>query len=369
MQKKVGIITFHAAHNYGSSLQSYALQTVVSSMENTQCEIINFRTEAQKDQYRPLTKRKGMKYVLKNLYFLLNYRPRKSKYDIFERFISEKLVKSPREYESLEQLQAADLDYTHYISGSDQIWNTAPNDANMAYFLPFVKHGKRIAYAPSFGQIGNIRFKNQIKQYLEQYDSLSVREEAGAKLVEELTGEKVPVLVDPTMLLEKQEWEKLVSKQRTIEGEYIFFYTLFADSEMIQMVKKVSKALGIPVVISNVSNQYEIFSGFQKHIETGPMEFLNLIQNAKFVCTSSFHGTVFSILLHKPFMAIRGVTDKRISNLLSVTSLKQHSVLSPDEITKERVDGLMSTDFTASDAAIQRERKRSMEYLEKALKE
>lgn len=368
MRKKVGIITFHAAHNYGSSLQCYALQNFVSRM-GAQCEIINFRTEAQKDQYRPLTKRKGMKYVLKNLYFLLNYKPRKAKYDIFERFISEKLVKSPKEYESLEQLQAADLDYTHYISGSDQIWNTAPNDANMAYFLPFVKKGKRIAYAPSFGQIGNIRYKDQIKQYLERYDSLSVREEAGAQLVEELIGEKVPVLIDPTMLLEKREWENLIPKQRLIEGEYIFFYTLFADPEMIQMVKKVSQALEIPVVISNVSNQYEILSGFQKHIETGPMEFLNLIRNAKFVCTSSFHGTVFSILLHKPFMAIRGATDKRISNLLNVTSLKQHSVLSPDEITKDRVDDLMETDFTASDAAIQQERKLSLDYLERALKE
>lgn len=368
MNRKVGIMTFHAAHNYGSSLQSYALQKFVSRM-GAQCEIINFRTEVQKDQYRPLTKRKGMKYVLKNLYFLLNYRTRKAKYNIFEQFISEKLVKSDQEYESLDQLQAADLDYTHYISGSDQIWNTAPNDASMAYFLPFVKRGKRVAYAPSFGQIGNIRYKDQIKQYLEQYDSLSVREEAGAELVEELVGEKVPVLVDPTMLLEKQEWEKLMPKQRLIEGEYIFFYTLFADLEMIQMVKKVSKALGIPVVISNVSNQYEIFSGFQKHTETGPMEFLNLIQNAKFVCTSSFHGTVFSILLHKPFMAIRGATDKRISNLLNVTSLKQHSVLSPGEITKECLDGLMSADFTASDAAVQKERKRSMEYLENALRE
>lgn len=368
MDKKVGIITFHAAHNYGSSLQSYALQNVVSRMD-TQCEIINFRTEAQKDQYRPLTKRKGMKYVLKNLYFLLNYKPRKAKYDIFEQFISEKLVKSSREYESLEQLQAADLDYTHYISGSDQIWNTAPNDANMAYFLPFVKKGKRIAYAPSFGQIGNIRYKDQIKQYLEQYDSLSVREEAGAQLVEELIGKKVPVLVDPTMLLEKREWENLIPKQRLIEGEYIFFYTLFADTEMIRIVKKVSQVLGIPVVISNVSNQYEIFSGFLKHTETGPMEFLSLIQNAKFVCTSSFHGTVFSILLHKPFMAIRGATDKRISNLLNVTSLEHRSVLSPDEITKDRVDGLMSIDFTASDVAIQQERKRSLDYLEKALKE
>ena len=366
MNEKVGIITFHAAHNYGSSLQSYALQKVVSQM-NVPCEIINFRTEAQKDQYRPITKRKGLKYILKNMYFFFNYKARKTKYDIFERFIAEKLVKSSREYESLEQLRSADLDYTHYISGSDQIWNTAPNDANMAYFLPFVKEGKRVAYAPSFGQIGNIRYKDQIKQYLKLYDCLSIREEAGAELVEELIGKRVPVLVDPTMLLEKNEWERLIPKQRLIKGEYIFFYTLFADPEMIKIVKMTSQVLGIPVVISNVSNQYEIFSGFQKHTETGPIEFLNLIQNAKFVCTSSFHGTVFSILLHKPFMAIRGATDKRICNLLTITSLGCHSIQTSDEVTKERIESLMCTNFSVSDAAIQQESKRAKEYLHKAL--
>lgn len=368
MKDKVGIITFHAAHNYGSCLQSYALQRVVSQM-NVDCEIINFRTQAQKDQYTPLTKRKGLKYIFKNLYFLVNYQPRKAKYDLFERFISEKLVKSSQEYESLNHLYAADLDYTHYISGSDQIWNTAPNDANMAYFLPFVKRGKRIAYAPSFGQIGAIGDRDQVKQYLEQYDVLSVREEAGAQLVKELTGQTVPVLVDPTMLLRREAWEDLIPKQRLVEGEYIFFYTLFADAEMIRMVKKVSRTLGLPVVISNVSNQHDIFSGFHKRMETGPMEFLNLLHYAKFVCTSSFHGAVFSILLHKPFMAIRGATDKRISNLLHVTSLQQHSVQSQNEITKGRVNELLDTDFTGADVAMDQERKRSLEYLQTALGE
>lgn len=368
MKRKIGIITFHAAHNYGSSLQSYALQRVIAGMD-LPCEIINLRTEAQKDQYRPLTKRKGLKYVLKNAYFLLNYKSRKVKYDIFEDFISRVLVKSPLEYESLEQLEAAELDYTHYISGSDQIWNTVPNDANMAYFLPFVKAGKRIAYAPSFGQIGNIRCKDEIRKYLNRYDFLSVREEAGAELVQELTGKRAPVLVDPTMLLEKKEWEKLIAPDRIIQGDYIFFYTLFADPGMIQIVKKVSHVLGVPVVISNVSNQYEIFSGFRKHTQTGPLEFLNLIQNAKFVCTSSFHGTVFSILFHKPFLAIRGATDKRISNLLSVTSLENHSVMTEEEITDNRISVLINSEFSASDIAIQQERQRAMKFLETALGE
>ena len=103
MKKKVGLITFHAAHNYGSSLQAYALKNTYAELD-ADCEIINFRTPAQKDQYRPLTKRKGLKYVLKNLFFLLNYRERKEKYDKFEFFISNSLLNGQREYSSLQEL-------------------------------------------------------------------------------------------------------------------------------------------------------------------------------------------------------------------------------------------------------------------------
>lgn len=368
MGRKVGIITFHAAHNYGSVLQAYALQNVIKGM-GVECEIINFRTEAQKDQYRPLTKRKGLKYIIKNAYFLLNYRTRKEKYNRFEKFICEKLEKSQVEYGDLQELEQAELPYSAYISGSDQIWNTAPNDASMVYFLPFVKNGKRIAYAPSFGQIGNIKHKSEIEQYLKNYDSLSVREEFGQQLIRKMTGKEAPILVDPTILLFGGEWEQLMEKMPIIKGEYIFFYTLFADKEMINMVKKVSTFLNVPVVISNVSNQYEIFSGFVKQTQAGPLEFLNLIKNAKMICTSSFHGTVFSILLHKPFMAIRGKTDNRISTLLKLTGLEEQSVHSINELNENSLNRLFAVDYTEADRAIEQERKKAMAYLHNALAE
>lgn len=368
MKKRVGIITFHAAHNYGSSLQSYALQNVIKEMDYD-CEIINFRTESQKDQYRPLTKRKGLKYVLKNAYFLLCYKARKQKYDIFENFIDKYLNKSPKEYQSLDELYNENFNYTHFISGSDQIWNTAPNDANMAYFLPFVKNGKRISYAPSFGQIGKIKHKDEIKKYLNKYDSLSIREEFGQKLIKEMTGKNVKILVDPTLLLSKERWQKLICNKPFIDGEYIFFYTLFADKEMISMVKQLSHILKIPVVISNVSNQYEIFSGFKKRLNVGPLEFLNLIYNAKMVCTSSFHGTVFSIIFNKPFISIRGLTDNRISTLLKLTNLQDASVNHPEELTTQKVSALLETDFSKAEIAIKDEQKKAYEFLAKALQE
>lgn len=365
--KNVGIITFHGAHNYGSSLQAYALQNTVSAL-GCHCEIIDFRTEQQKDQYRPLTKRRGLKYILKNAYFLLNYKARSEKYQKFDSFIQNQLRKTDTEYENLEALENAELHFDAYISGSDQIWNTGAQDASPAYFLNFVKSGKKIAYAPSFGNLGITKGKEDVKKHLETYDVLSVREEAGRKLIYELTGKEAPILIDPTVLLSVQQWRKMIPEKPLIEGNYIFFYTLFADQGMIEMGKRLSKLTDMPVVISNVSNQYEIFSGFRKTTACGPLEFLNLIQSAKMVCTSSFHGTVFSLLLHRPFISMRGMQDNRISTLLKLTGTTELSVATAKEITEERLQAAYQLDFAEIDDKLEAERRKGLQFLGNALR-
>lgn len=158
---------------------------------------------------------------------------------------------------------------------------------------------------------------------------ISVREKYAQEIVLEMTGKNVPIMPDPTLLLEKEEWETLILN-RIVEGEYLFFYTLFATKEMIQMVKRISEVLSLPVVISNISNQYEIFSGFKKVTTAGPLEFLSLIKYAKIVCATSFHGTVFSILLEKPFFSIDGMADNRISTLLENLELIDQSISKND---------------------------------------
>lgn len=123
----------------------------------------------------------------------------------------------------------------------------------------------------------------------------------------------------------------------------------------------------MPVVISNISNQYEIFSGFRKYTKSGPLEFINLLNNAKFVCTSSFHGTVFSILLHKPFIAIDGESDKRISTLLSICELNNCAIKSTEVISKNKVDELLNTDFSTADANIEIQRQKALAFLSESL--
>lgn len=363
--KKVGIITFHAAHNYGSVLQAYALKNAVEKL-GCNSEIINFRTERQKDQYTPLTKRKGLKYVVKNSYFLLHYKSRKNKYLKFEEFISENLInESQIEYASLSELKQNVPNYDYFISGSDQIWNTAPNDADMSYFLPFVNNKVKIAYAPSFGQIGDIKHRDDIAQYLCDYDFLSVRESFGQSLIKDLTDKTVPILPDPTLLIEPDNWDDLIG-DRLINEDYLFFYTLFATPEMIEIVKKISKQLDLPVVISNISNQYEIFSGFKKVRDAGPKDFLSLIKYAKFVCATSFHGTVFSIIMKKPFFAINGLNDNRINTLLNSVGLTNRSI-SKDDVSEKIAQAYENIDYTEVEKILLNQKRIAIDYLKDAL--
>lgn len=361
--RRVGILTFHAAHNYGSSLQAYALQQTLDKL-GIENEFINFRTERQKDQYRPLTKRKGLKYLIKNTYFLLHYAARNKKYHLFEAFISDYLNKTEKEYPSELSLENESFSYDYYISGSDQIWNTEPNDADIAYFLPFVKNGKRIAYAPSFGQKGVVQNKAEIASYLMRYDALSVRDEWGQKFVEELTGKKAPVVLDPTMLLTASEWNTLIGP-RIEKRDYILLYTLFATPEVIRTTKYISEQLKLPVIVTTITNQYDIFSGFKTRMETGPLEFLNYLNHAKFICTTSFHGTVFSVLLHKPFLAIGGGEDRRIATLLNQCGLQKYSCVPGNCPDMELF--LKEYPFADSDTQIQKKRAASLDFLKSCL--
>lgn len=367
--KKTATVTFHASHNYGSVLQAYALQNVINDL-GFDNEIINLRTDRQIDLYTVFTKRKGIRYVFKNASHLLYYKKLSLKYKRFEDFINNQLKLTDETFSSLEDIEKANLSYDCYIAGSDQIWNPVPADFDWTYYLPFVKSGKRIAYAPSFGQLaskGDEQTVEKINKCLKDFDVISVREKGAQKNVEEIVGVQPKIVLDPTMLLTKEDWEKSVNNDYKIDGDYIFLYTLFADKEIISMAKQLSEKLCMPVVTSNFSNQYDVFTPFNKAYDAGPLEFLSLVKNAKLVLASSFHGTVFSILFHMPFYSIRGGTDARISNLLSVTGLDDRTI-TIDNVS-EKVKNAFSVNFEKADENLAQLRKESIEFLKNALSE
>lgn len=328
MSIKTATITFHAAHNYGSMLQAFALQ---QALRKCGCdnEIIDFRTDKQRELYKVFTRRRGIKYILKNICKAIYYRSYSLRFKRFEDFANKNLKCTKTCYHSLDELQKASFQYDCVIAGSDQIWNPVPADFDWAYYLPFVHIGKKISYAPSFGPLAQLLDNvtlAQIGDYLKGFDYITVRDENSKAIVEKASGKHAEIVVDPTLLLTREEWQKLLPHSKSPQKEYIFFYTLFANKEIIHIVNKISKALHMPVVVSNFSNQYDFFNTYQKNYSSGPLEFLNLIVNAKLVITSSFHASVFSTLFNIPFFAINGDRDARISQLLHSVNLLSRTI-------------------------------------------
>lgn len=321
---KVGIITFHASHNYGSMLQAYALQQTILRMGH-ECEIINFRTDIQRSGYKPFYLRGGIRGVVKALLYPRFAYNDSRKHKLFEDFIKEKLILSEREYHTIDELTKADFDYDVYISGSDQIWNTLCFDFDWAYFLPFVKRGKKIAYAPSMGPDpeNQVSHENDLRiaEYISKYDALSVRESRTVRRLKSANINKLcEVALDPTLLLNAAEWRRMISDKPLIEGKYIFLYTPSYDEKIFEKAADISDKQNFKVIVSIPDNirKWSHDRRFRFYTAVGPIEFLNLINYSDIVVAKSFHAVVFSILLDKPYISVGGMDDSRVANLLEI---------------------------------------------------
>lgn len=367
--KKILTITFHASYNYGSCLQAYALQEYVKKLENYECDykIINLRTDIQKQMYKNCYEKNDFRSNIKKILFLKEKKAILIKKDKFEKFLKDYLSLT-QEYSSLEKIKKDNIKSDYYLAGSDQLWNLQANDFDWANYLEFVNNGKKISYAASFGpkvQQWNEEEKKRIKRDLQKFDMLSVREQGSFNNVKELIGNEPEINVDPTMLLDKEEWEKIIDNKKVYkEGEYIFLYNL-KDKDYVKLAQKISKELGLPIVVSMYGNKLELIYGFKKEYACGPLEFLNLIKNAKLVLSSSFHGTIFSIIFNKPFFALNGNNDLRINTLLKKMDLQERSI--ELENYKEKCKNAFEINFEQSKKLLKNEQEKSKEYLKRAL--
>lgn len=368
--KKVGIITFHAAHNYGSMLQAYALQQVILGM-GYECEIVNFRIAAQKKMYHPAFMvgtlyGRFVGFIIQITYALGILK----KYRLFENFLKENLILSFKEYNTLKDLENADFCYDYYISGSDQIWNIQAFDFSYAYFLPFVRSGKRIAYAPSLGPHININKYEEINKILEllkKYDAISVREVSGSHYIESLINKPVPTVLDPTLLLTSKEYDKLISNKPLIKGEYIFVYSPWSNDDVYEMAYTLGQKYNKKVVVSQgLRNKREMLRWgrkFKIYAAVGPKEFLNLCKNAFIVCCGSFHAVVFSILFRKCFFVLDGINDDRVSTLLQITHLRNRSF----SLLDNYLSAPLYIDYKSALSNLEVERQKSKEWLKNNL--
>lgn len=348
--KKIGILTFHRADNYGAVLQSYALCTVLNSFD-VDVEIIDYKCE----YIEKISRIKTLKDIVKLLFSGLYIYKSKSKFENFRKLY---LNLSKEEYQR-SNIKSTNENYDTFIVGSDQVWNYGGSNFDKTYFLDFVSDNKKKnSYAASFG------FDSIPDSYVEEYKSLlstfkniSVREESGKSLLKNQTDISSYVVLDPTLLLTAEIWKKIVD-QPILNYDYLLIYSFSISKELYDCVVDVCNRTGlIPVCITNSIRPY----GKIKKIKgVGPLEFINLFYYSKMIVTNSFHGTAFAVNFNKEFITetetgISNQVKARIVDLMEKTNI-QNRFLHNYDLSKP-------IEYKKVNDILNEERKKSMEYI------
>lgn len=342
-KSKTGILTFHNSHNCGSMLQALALQIKLEEFTGTQATIIDFSNEGQTDLYSVFPKVHNIKGLVKNLMFIPYYGKLKKQQSDYNEFMKYFRM-TAKHYSKNSELFSLNGEYDFWVCGSDQVWNTKCPDADDAYFLNFVNQGEKIAYAPSLGGADIAKVAEDLDKYvayLNSLDAISIREMNGKRWLERLLNKEVPIIADPTLLLTSEEWTKYQTPGRIIKEPYIFYYAFHYNKEQNDLVREISKRLGIKVVSMDVKTW--IIRGLRRYDvelspEYGPSAFLNIVANADMILTRSFHGAVFSSLYKKKFWMLGKISTDPNKDDRAYSILKQLG-LENREITLESISG------------------------------
>ncbi len=340
----IGIITFHRAHNFGAMLQAWALKQILVH-RGYNVNIIDYRCQSIEHSYeripwqiiKPLNIRikesgffSGLRLykndVLSHKKLLEIWNERRTNFNIF---LSKQLGVRGIGFKSFDKSSSH---YDAVICGSDQIWAT--NDP--IYYGSIYNVKKLIAYAASSGKSTiDDSFKNEAKNLLSRFSAISVRESGLKEYIEkEFNGGGIQITLDPTLLLNKEDYIPLMPKNKRVDYEYVYCYAVLENSEMISFAKKIADKYNIKLVVERAWILQE--EDYIQVANSGPSEFLNWINNSSFVVTNSFHGTVFSLLFHKSFFSFyENGKNVRIDDLLESLDLKQrHSESINKEITE-----------------------------------
>ena len=331
--KKVAIMTWYQHKNYGTTLQALALQRVIENLGYS-VEGIDYYSKGyfRETFLEKILSKNRLKEGLRNKINRVMYGTvADNKKDIrYKKFI-EDFITFHTKTQTSSQLFRLNEEFDAFVCGSDQIWS--PNEFNSKYFLDFVKDDiKKISYAPSFGvnYIENDCVRENIGGLVSKIPHLSVRESRGAKILKEYYGIDAKVVIDPTLLLNAKEWLLYSNKEYKVNSNILLCYFLGENEKVWRDVERIAKLRNlkvavIPVFSKDYRRKYKILGG------VGPAEFVTLFSKVSYVCTDSFHGTVFSILFRKEFKTFKRFEDNnpksqnsRIISLLEKLSLTDH---------------------------------------------
>lgn len=370
--KKIGTITFHESINYGALLQTYALQNYLNN-QGYDSEVIDYRNSERGIKNLSVS-RKAVHHIwhrfIKNI-LIGETRQRKTL-----NFIKVNIPLSKTKYFNSAMLHEAPPKYDIYITGSDQVWNPVNTSGDSSYFLTFAPKDKlKMSYAPSFGvTVLEDKYKLKYKEWLEGIDLVSIRENEGKAIIKDISGKDAVVTVDPTLLLEKKDWENISVPYKN-KKPYVLCYYMPGDKiverAISKLAKKIAKNNNWDVISVGQKEYMKLIPGNKKIFDAGPDEYIGLFQNASFVLTNSFHGTVFSIIFNKPFyvpinycLTEEKVLSSRITTLLRMLNIENRIISANEEF---RIKDIKEIDYYEVNTFLRYAREKSQTFLKNAI--
>ncbi|WP_208558901.1 polysaccharide pyruvyl transferase family protein [Marinilactibacillus kalidii] len=371
MKKKVGILTITDYGNYGNRLQNYATQEILIGKG---FEVVTVKSKVG-NQIEKSLKEKLKEFKIGDISRIVKNRMNNKKnadiknerYSKFVKFSKENIKET--NYTLTDEAIPDDINeqFDYFVTGSDQVWNPNYRKGSGIDFLTFASKEKRIALSPSFG-ISMIpsEYKDRYKKMIKEMAHLSVREEAGAKIIKDLTNREAEVLVDPTLVLEETKWKKLSEKPSAMtEKKYLLTYFLGPIADKTQaFLNKVASEKKLEIIYLHDLKRSP------KYYSVDPSEFLYMIDHAELFCTDSFHGSIFSIVFRTPFVVCDRIENSelkmssRIDTLLKKFSLSErHESLSLGLPVEE----VLKLNTSHIEEVLNNEREHYINYLNKAL--
>lgn len=351
MTKKIGIITYQRAHNYGAILQCLALQSFLIENMGLQTKIIDYRPNFF-DYYHYFSwKRLSLLYpkdAIKELLFILR---RYKRYMAFHRFIESNLELDHEYTNTLEE-------YDTIVIGSDQLWNinNTNGDFDPMYWGIFKKGitPKLITYAVSMGGCSNINW-DLVREHCINFDAISVREQYLRDNLFQFAGIQSKWVLDPTLLQTRQFWLN-ITQEITPKRPYLFFYQARNNPQALNYARETAKKMNLDFVYCSA---HIMLPNSKEMVKANPIDFLNHLRNAAYVITSSFHGTVFCVQFHKEFatLLLNDGDDGRSKSLLCSLGLDDHLISLSDSAK------VYNTDWTIVNSALETQREDSMNWL------
>lgn len=336
---KIGIITFHNALNAGAVLQAYALQTFLQQQGHT-VEFINYCPPKHYTFRDFIAKSPSVMFnKWKDIYNEKIYSKRRD---------FNKVLHMGKVYTSIEELKKNPPIYDVYIAGSDQIWNFY-TQLQPVYLLSFVpKDKKKIAYAASMGQCQlSENIYEAFKEHLLQFDAISIREKNGTEFVQHLMGNQKEIVqvLDPTLLISKENYTKIADTTISNKQPYICSYILaHLDNEDKKIISYIQQRTGKCIInLRNPSTCIRLRGAKNKIVN--PYQWLSYVNQSDFMICSSFHAVVFSLILHKPFIAVVPSISKSKGGNMRINSLLDSVGLSDRIISyynQTQIDQLIS---------------------------